>query len=144
MGRGDTRVAAADVAGRAELGAVAALSYRAPKSRLMSISYAYLALAIIAEVIATSALTASKGLTRLYPVLVMVTGYSVAFVCLAFSLKTIPVGVAYAIWSGVGVVLITGVGWVMFRQSLEPLALAGIGLILMGVVVLHLSSAGHV
>lgn len=110
----------------------------------MSISYAYLALAIIAEVIATSALTASKGLTRLYPVLVMVTGYSVAFVCLAFSLKTIPVGVAYAIWSGVGVVLITGVGWVMFRQSLEPLALAGIGLILMGVVVLHLSSAGHV
>ncbi len=110
----------------------------------MSISYIYLALAIVAEVIATSALTASNGLTRLYPVLVMVIGYGIAFVCLAFSLKTIPVGVAYAIWSGVGVVLITGIGWVLFRQALEPLALAGIGLILTGVVVLHLSGAGHV
>ena len=109
----------------------------------MSMSYVYLALAIVAEVVATTALTASNGLTRPAPVVIMGLGYAVAFVFLALSLKVIPVGVAYAIWSGVGVVLITGIGWALFRQTLEPPALAGIGLILAGVVVLHLSGAGH-
>jgi small multidrug resistance pump len=112
-------------------------------SRRMSISYVYLALAILAEVAATTALTASQGLTRPGPVAVMALGYAIAFVFLALSLKTIPVGVAYAIWSGVGVVLITGIGWALFRQTLEPPALAGIGLILAGVVVLHLYGASH-
>jgi small multidrug resistance pump len=109
----------------------------------MSMSYVYLALAIVAEVIATSALVASQGLTRWMPVVIMAAGYAVAFVFLALSLKSIPVGVAYALWSGIGVVLITGIGWAMFRQTLEPLALAGIALIVAGVVVLHLSGAGH-
>jgi small multidrug resistance pump len=109
----------------------------------MSMSYVYLALAIVAEVIATSALVASQGLTRWTPVVIMAAGYAVAFVFLALSLKSIPVGVAYALWSGIGVVLITGIGWAMFRQTLEPLALAGIALIVAGVVVLHLSGAGH-
>ncbi|MFN3889811.1 MAG: DMT family transporter [Beijerinckiaceae bacterium] len=109
----------------------------------MSISYVYLALAIVAEVVATTALTASNGLTRPAPVVIMALGYATAFVFLALSLRAIPVGVAYAIWSGVGVVLITGIGWVLFRQTLEPPALAGIGLILAGVLVLHLSGAGH-
>jgi len=122
---------------------VAVVSYAAYISQDMNLSYIYLALAIVAEVVATTALTASNGLTRPLPILIMVVGYAIAFVCLAFSLKTIPVGVAYAIWSGAGVVLITGIGWVLFRQTLEPLAIAGIGLILTGVVVLHLSGAGH-
>jgi len=109
----------------------------------MGMSYLYLSFAIVAEVIATTALTASQGLTRPGPVVVMALGYAVAFVFLALSLKSIPVGVAYAIWSGAGVVLITCIGWVLFRQTLEPQAIAGIALIVLGVFVLHLSRAGH-
>ncbi|WP_374577144.1 SMR family transporter [Phenylobacterium sp.] len=107
--------------------------------------YAWLAIAIVAEVIGTSTLKASEGFTRLLPSLVTAVGYGVAFYCLSHSMKTVPVGVGYAIWSGVGVVLITAIAWVAFKQRLDLPALAGMGLIVSGVLVINLfsKSAGH-
>ena len=107
--------------------------------------YAWLAIAIVAEVIGTSTLKASEGFTRLLPSLVTTVGYGVAFYCLSHSMKTVPVGVGYAIWSGVGVVLITAIAWVAFKQRLDLPALAGMGLIVSGVLVINLfsKSAGH-
>ncbi|QCR36959.1 multidrug efflux SMR transporter [Nissabacter sp. SGAir0207] len=101
--------------------------------------------AIISEVIATSALKASEGFTRLWPTLLMTVGYGIAFYLLSLTLRTIPVGVAYAIWSGMGVVLITLVGWVLFGQRLDMPALIGMALIVIGVVVMNLfsHSVGH-
>ncbi len=103
-------------------------------------SYFYLAIAIVAEVIGTSALKATEGFTRLVPSAVVVVGYGVAFYFLALALKHIPVGVAYAIWSGVGVALITLIGWIVFKQALDAAALAGIGLIVLGVIVIQVFS----
>jgi small multidrug resistance pump len=103
-------------------------------------SYVYLAMAIAFEVIATSALQASNGFTRPWPTIVTVVGYGIAFYCLSLTLRTIPVGIAYAIWSGVGIVLITAVGWVLYRQSLDMPALIGIALIIAGVLVINLFS----
>jgi small multidrug resistance pump len=102
--------------------------------------YLYLAGAILGEVIATSALKASEGFTKLLPSILVVAGYGVAFYLLSIVLKTIPVGVAYAIWSGAGVALITVIGWVLYGQKLDPAALAGMALIVAGVVVLQLFS----
>ena len=104
-------------------------------------SYLYLAIAILGEVIGTSALKATEGFSRLGPSLVVVAGYGVAFYFLALALKTIPVGVAYAIWSGVGVALITLIGWAVFKQKLDAPALLGIALIVAGVVVIQFFSA---
>ena len=106
----------------------------------MSPSYAYLAVAIVAEVIATSALKASEAFTRPLPAAITVAGYAVAFYCLAMTLRTVPVGIAYAIWSGLGIVLISLIGWFWFRQSLDGPALFGLGLIIAGVVVINLFS----
>ena len=106
----------------------------------MAMTYLYLAVAIVAEVIGTSALKASAGFTRLGPVLVVIAGYGVAFVCLSLTLKVLPTGIAYAIWSGVGIVLISAVGWVWFGQRLDAAALAGLGLIIAGVLVVNLLS----
>lgn len=103
-------------------------------------AYFYLAIAIVAEVIGTSALKASEGFTRWLPSLVVAAGYATAFYFLALALKTIPVGIAYAIWSGVGVALITLIGWVVFKQRLDAAALAGVALIVAGVVVIQLFS----
>ena len=103
-------------------------------------SYLYLAIAIVAEVIGTSALKAAEGFTRPLPSLIVVLGYGVAFYCLSLALKTIPIGIAYAIWSGVGVALITLIGWWAFKQTLDAAALVGIGLIVAGVVVIQMSS----
>lgn len=100
-----------------------------------------LAIAIIAEVIATSALKVSEGFTRLIPSLVVVVGYAIAFYGLALTLKTIPVGVAYAIWSGMGIVLVTLIGWFLFDQKLDPAAIIGMVLIIAGVVVMNVFSA---
>jgi small multidrug resistance pump len=108
------------------------------------IEWGYLAVAIVAEVIATSALKASEGFTRLVPAAVVVAGYAVAFVLLSFTLKAIPVGVVYAVWSGVGIVLIALVGWFYFGKELDAAALAGIGLILAGVLVINLFSGSAV
>ncbi len=105
----------------------------------------YLAIAIAAEVVATSALKSSNGFTRLGPSILVVLGYGVAFFCLSVALRTIPTGIAYAIWSGVGIVLVSGVAWLIQGQRLDAAALAGIGLILAGVLVINLfsKSASH-
>lgn len=102
--------------------------------------YVWLAIAIVAEVIGTSALRASEGFTRLAPALVVVAGYGLAFYCLSMTLKSMPVGIVYAIWSGVGIVLITLVAMVLYRQIPDLAAVAGLSLIVAGVVVLNLFS----
>ncbi len=102
--------------------------------------YLFLAGAIIAEVIGTSALKASDGFSETVPSIITVTGYGVAFYLLSLVLKTIPVGIAYAIWSGAGVALITLIGWLAFGQKLDAPALIGIGLIVGGVIVLQVFS----
>jgi small multidrug resistance pump len=109
------------------------------------VNWLYLAIAIVAEVIATSALKASDGFSRLVPAIVVVIGYGVAFACLSLTLRTIPVGVAYAVWSGAGIVLIALVGYFAFSQVLDAPALIGMGLILAGVLVINLfsKSAAH-
>jgi small multidrug resistance pump len=104
------------------------------------VSYVYLAIAILCEVVATSALKSSDGFTRPAPTALMAIGYAVAFYCLSLTLRTIPVGVAYAIWSGVGIVLIAVIGWAIYRQGLDAPALLGIGLIIAGVLVVNLFS----
>jgi len=108
-------------------------------------SYLFLAVAIVAEVIATSALKASEGFTRLLPSVVVVVGYAVAFYCLSCTLRTMQVGVAYAVWSGVGIVLISGAGWVLYGQKLDTMALLGLSLIIAGVLIVNLLSktTGH-
>ncbi|MDR7135269.1 small multidrug resistance pump [Lysobacter niastensis] len=100
----------------------------------------FLAGAIAAEVVATSALKASEGFTRLWPSLVVALGYGVAFYLLSLTLRTIPVGIAYAIWSGIGVVLIALIGWAVLKQPLDAPALLGIALIVAGVLVIQLFS----
>jgi len=105
--------------------------------------YAWLALAIVAEVIATSALKAAEGFTRPVPSIITAVGYAIAFYGLSQTLKTLPVGIAYAIWSGVGIVLVTGIAWVLYRQRLDAAAIAGIALILAGVLVINLFSKSH-
>lgn len=102
--------------------------------------YLYLALAIVTEVIATSLMPLTEGFTRLWPSLAVAVGYGVAFYCLSLTLKTLPIGVIYAIWSGAGIALIAIVGAVFFKQSLDTPALIGIGLIVAGVLVLNLFS----
>ncbi|WP_429281288.1 DMT family transporter [Paraburkholderia sp. GAS41] len=102
--------------------------------------YALLAIAIVAEVIATSALRASEGFSRWLPAVVVVLGYGVAFYCLSLTLRSIPVGIVYAIWSGVGIVLISLVAVVLYRQVPDLPAIIGLGLIVAGVVVLNLFS----
>jgi len=100
----------------------------------------YLAIAIVCEVIATSALKASEGFTRLTPSVLVVLGYVVAFYCLSLTLRSIPVGIVYAIWSGVGIVLISLVGWLMFGQTLSWAAMLGMAFITVGVMILNLAA----
>lgn len=99
-----------------------------------------LGIAIAAEVVGTSALKASEGFTRLWPSALVVAGYAVAFYCLSLVLRTIPVGVAYAVWSGLGIVLITLVAWVVYGQAIDLAGLIGMALIVAGVLVLNLFS----
>lgn len=103
-------------------------------------TYLHLAVAIVAEVIATSALKASDGFTRLGPSLFVVVGYSVAFYFLSLTLRVMSVGVAYAIWCGAGIVLVSLIGWLVLGQKLDGAALGGMGLIIAGVVVINLFS----
>lgn len=102
--------------------------------------YAWLGIAIVAEVIATTALKASVGFTRLVPSIVTSVGYVIAFYCMSQSMKTVPVGIGYAIWSGIGIVLITVLAWVLFKQKLDLPAVVGMGMILAGVLVINLYS----
>lgn len=108
-------------------------------------AYAALALAIVGEIIGTSALKASDGFTRLLPSILVVAGYGTAFFFLALALRTIPVGVAYALWSAVGIVAIAVIGWTVFGQRLDLPAILGMSLIVAGVIVIQVfsSTAGH-
>jgi small multidrug resistance pump len=103
-------------------------------------TYLFLGIAIVAEVIATTALKAADGFSRLGPSLLVVLGYGIAFTCLSLTLKTLPTGIAYAIWSGVGIVLVSALGWILHRQALDLPALIGLGLIIAGVLVVNLFS----
>jgi small multidrug resistance pump len=100
----------------------------------------FLSIAIISEVVATSALKSSNGFSQFWPSLVVVAGYAAAFFFLSLTLRTIPVGVAYAIWSGAGIVLITVIGWLVLGQALDAPAIVGLALIIVGVVILNVFS----
>jgi small multidrug resistance pump len=102
--------------------------------------YILLAIAILAEVIATSALKASEEFTKLGPSMIAIIGYVLAFYFLALVLKTIPIGIAYAIWSGVGIAAIAVVGSVVFHQHLDAAAITGMGFIIVGVAVINIFS----
>jgi small multidrug resistance pump len=100
----------------------------------------FLAIAIISEITATSSLKASAGFTRVIPSIVVVIGYALSFYFLSLTLKAIPIGVAYAIWAGLGIVLLAIVGWVFYDQQLDTAALIGMSFILAGVVIMNLFS----
>jgi multidrug transporter EmrE-like cation transporter len=102
--------------------------------------WVYLGIAIVAEVIATSALKESDGFAKLVPSIVVVVGYVVAFYSLGMALRAIPVGIAYAIWAGLGIVLVAGIGWIVFGQKLDVWAVVGMGLVIAGIAVMNLLS----
>ena len=103
-------------------------------------NWLFLAIAIVSEVTATSALKACNGFTRLLPSVAVVLGYASAFYFLSLVLRTIPVGVAYAVWSGVGIVLVAIIGWLVYGQKLDLPAVIGMTLIIAGIMVLNLFS----
>ncbi len=111
----------------------------------MNPAYITLTIAIISEVIATTALKATEGFTKWQPSLVVVVGYSVSFYMLSRTLRYVPVGIVYAIWSGVGIVLVTLLGWAVYDQKIDWGAAVGMGLIIAGVTVINLfsSAAAH-
>lgn len=106
----------------------------------MNTAYLFLGFAIVAEVVGTSALKASDGFTRPLPSAITAVTYALSFYLLSQALKTLPMGIAYAIWSGIGIVLISAVGWLRFGQRLDLPALVGLGLIVAGVLVVNLLS----
>jgi small multidrug resistance pump len=99
-----------------------------------------LIIAIICEVVATSSLKASDGFKRFWPSLLVIVGYGLSFYFMSLTLREIPVGIVYAIWSGVGVVLITLIAWIVYKQRLDLAAIIGMALIVAGVVVMNLFS----
>ena len=103
-------------------------------------AYLYLAVAIVAEVATTSALKASEEFTRLIPSLIVIVGYGVAFYLLTLVLRTIPVGITYALWAGLGIVLVAVVGAILYKQIPDIPAVIGMGLIVAGVVVINVFS----
>lgn len=103
-------------------------------------NWIFLAIAIVGEVVATSALKSSEGFTRIWPSLVVVVGYGIAFYLLSLALRSIPVGIAYAVWAGLGIVLVAIIGWLLHGEKLDSWAFLGIGLIVSGVAVLNLLS----
>ena len=107
----------------------------------MPLHYVYLFFAVVAETIGTTALQASQQFTRLGPTIIVVLAYVMAFLLLGLALKYIPVGIAYAIWSGLGIVLIAAIGYLAFDQRLDLPAILGMALILAGILVIHLFSA---
>ncbi len=100
----------------------------------------FLAIAIVSEITATSALKASAGFTRVVPSIVVVIGYLLSFYFLSLTLKVIPIGIAYAIWAGLGIVLLAIIGWVVYDQQLDTAAIVGMSFILAGVLILNLFS----
>jgi small multidrug resistance pump len=104
------------------------------------LNYFYLGAAIVAEVIGTMALKSSEGFTRLTPSLITALGYATAFYFLSLTLRALPVGIVYATWSGVGIVLISALGWVLFKQTLDLAAILGLALVVAGLLVMNLLS----
>ncbi len=103
-----------------------------------------LIVAIFAETIATSALKASEQFSKPIPTLIVVIGYAISFYLLAYTVRFMPVGIVYAIWSGLGIVLVTIFGWLWFKQTLDLPAVIGLSLIVGGIIVINLfSNAGH-
>jgi small multidrug resistance pump len=103
-------------------------------------NWIFLSIAIVSEVVATSALKLTDGFTRLWPSVAVVLGYASAFYFLSLTLRTIPVGVAYAVWSGVGIVLVAAIGWLLYGQKLDLPGVLGLALIIAGITVLNLFS----
>lgn len=103
-------------------------------------NWLFLTVAIVSEVVATSTLKFTESFTKLWPSVLVIAGYSISFYFLSLSLRTIPVGIAYAIWSGLGTVLIILAAWALFSQKLDIPALLGIGLIVSGVVLMNVFS----
>lgn len=104
-----------------------------------------IAIAIVAEVTATTALKASNEFTKFWPSVIVVAGYGVAFYFMTISMRVLPVGIMYAIWSGLGIVLVSIIGWFVYKQTLDVPAMMGMGLIILGVVVINVfsKSVGH-
>ncbi|MGC8770829.1 MAG: DMT family transporter [Brevinematia bacterium] len=100
----------------------------------------FLSIAILAEVVATSALKSAEGFTKLLPSIIVIIGYGIAFFFLSLTLKNIPVGIAYAIWSGAGITLISIIGYFIFEQSLDFPAIIGILFIITGVIIINIFS----
>ncbi len=100
-----------------------------------------LSLAIVTEVIATTALKSSNGFTKLTPSIIVIIGYVISFYMLSITLKSLPMGITYAIWSGVGIVLISLIGWLYFKQQLDTASLIGMALIVVGVIVINVFSS---
>lgn len=107
-------------------------------------SWLFLTIAIVAEVSATLALKGSDGFTKLGPTLIVISGYLIAFYCLSLALKSIPIGITYAVWAGVGIVFVSIAGYWIYKQSLDLAAIAGICLIVAGVMVIQLFSKSNV
>jgi small multidrug resistance pump len=103
-------------------------------------TYIYFAVAIVSEVVATSALKASEQFTKLTPSLVVIIGYCISFYLVTLVIRTIPVGITYAIWSGVGIVLVAVVGAILYKQIPDMPAAIGMGLIIAGVVIINVYS----
>ncbi|GDX64807.1 multidrug transporter [Chlorobiota bacterium] len=102
--------------------------------------WVFLSIAILAEVVATSALKSAEGFTKLLPSIIVIIGYGIAFFFLSLTLKNIPVGIAYAIWSGAGITLISIIGYFIFKQSLDFPAIIGILFIITGVIIINIFS----
>ncbi len=107
--------------------------------------YFYLMAAVLAETIGTTALQASQQFTRLGPVLIVIAAYGASFFLMSLTLKVMPVGIVYAIWSGLGIVLIALIGFIVFGQRIDLPAVLGMAMILVGILVIHLfsNSASH-
>nr|WP_174506315.1 multidrug efflux SMR transporter [Acinetobacter sp. Marseille-Q1620] len=103
-------------------------------------AFIYLIIAIIAEVIATSAMKASNGFTVLAPSLLTIAGYALAIYCLSLTMKSIPVGITYALWSGAGIVLVSLVGFFYYKQHLDFAALIGLAFMISGILIIHVFS----
>ena len=107
---------------------------------LFEMAHLYLFIAIVGEVAATSALKAAEGFTRLVPSIVVIVGYGIAFYFLSLVLKTLPVGIAYAVWSGLGIVIITVIGAILFKQIPDLPAIVGMSFIIAGVAIINIFS----
>ena len=106
----------------------------------MSTAYIYLLIAICSEVLATTMLKATEGFTKWLPSVIVVLGYACSFYCLSLTLKTVSVGIVYAMWSGVGIVVVTILGYLVYGQKVDWAAVVGMGLIIAGVAVIQLFS----